>query len=73
MTPQDTQAGGSRAIQGHRYLHGETSVLALESGTSVQVAELVPNQPWLGRTYQARADWLVPQRMAYFHGEVPRG
>lgn len=60
------------AQQGHKYQHGGIVVLALQSGESVRVAEIVPGQPWLGGTYNVRAEWLTPLPMAYFHGEVPR-
>lgn len=65
------------AKQGHRYAwcegeDGGRTVIALESGSRVRVAELVPGQPWFGRTWSTHASLLTPQPMAYFHGEVPR-
>lgn len=60
-----------KATQCHRYRHGDVDVLALENGTSVLVAVLESGNPWLGRRYQARAEWLEPLPMVYFHGETP--
>jgi len=65
------------AQQGHRYawcegVDGERTVLALEFGPRVRVAELVPGQPWLGRIWPTHANLLTPLPIAYFHGEVPR-
>lgn len=62
-----------KATQGHRYRHGDVDVLALENGASVRVAVLEPGNPWLGRSYQARAEWLEPLPMVYFHGETAGG
>lgn len=60
------------ARQGHRYRHGDLDVLALDSGETVTVAVIEPGEPWIGRHYTARAEWLEPLPMAYFHGEVPK-
>lgn len=45
-------------------------MIALDSGTTVRVAEV--RVPWLGEPYDVRASWMTPAPMAYFHGEVPR-
>lgn len=45
-------------------------MIALDSGTSVRVAEIGPL--WLGEPYNVRATWLTAVGMAYFHGEVPQ-
>ena len=57
--------------QGHRYRHGDTDVLVMESGRMVPVAEILPGPPWLGPRFFVRAEWLLPLPMRYFHGEVP--
>lgn len=59
------------AKQGHRYSHNGHDVLALESGRVVRVAKIEPGSPWLGRRYEAYAEWLEPLPMKYFHGQVP--
>ena len=66
------------ARQGHRYrlkAPGRTpcDVLVLEPGEGVvRVADLVPDQPWIGKVHNVPAAELHPQPMVYFHGEVPR-
>lgn len=61
------------AKQGHRYQWYGYDVLALESGEGiVRVADLVPDQLWLGKVHNVPAAELHPQPMVYFHGEVPR-
>lgn len=59
--------------QGHRYrdLNGN-DVLALESGKVVPVRRIEPGNPWLGHKYEARASWLTPLPMVYFHGDTPK-
>lgn len=75
MTPQDTQAGGRRATQGHRYSWKGRDVLAMESGCGLVRVRSFPRHEWdgLGRPHYAYAAELTAQPMAYFHGEVPRG
>lgn len=60
-----------RMQQGHRYRLGNSDVIALESGGTGTVAELVKGQPWLGRKHHVDADMLQPLPMRYFHGQVP--
>ena len=57
------------AKQGHRYTLGEISVMALESGELVEVAEIGPH--WLGARHTVDARDLAPQPMAYYHGQIP--
>ena len=54
--------------QGHRYTHGTTSVIALESAKAghVKVAEIVP--PWLGKPMLVRVQSLKPESMKYYGG-----
>ena len=54
--------------QGHRYTHGTTSVIALESAKAghVKVAEIV--LPWIGQSKLVRVDSLKPEGMKYFGG-----
>lgn len=58
------------ARQGHRYAMGEISVMAMENGERVEVAEIGPL--WLGARHTVDARDLVPQPMAYFHGAIPQ-
>lgn len=61
------------AKQGHRYRRYGYDVLALESGEGImRVADLVPDQPWLGKVHNVPAAELHPQPMRYFHGDTPR-
>lgn len=62
----------SEAKQGHTYSHAGQRVLALQSGASVQVAVIEPGEPWIGLKYNAKAEWLEPLPMVYFHGETPQ-
>ena len=54
--------------QGHKYTHGNKSVIALESAKAghVKVAEIV--LPWLGQSKLVRVDSLKPEPMKYFGG-----
>ena len=62
----------AKAQQGHRYQYGDKDVLAMESGLVVEVREIDPKEPWLGRSWTVKASWLQPQPMRYFHGELPK-
>lgn len=63
-----------QAQVGHLYQHGDQRVLAMESGRVVNVREINEKEPLgIGRRYRARAEWLTPLPMKYFHGHVPRG
>ena len=57
------------ARQGHRYTHNGISVMAMENGERVEVAEIGPL--WFGVRHTVDAYDLVPQPMAYFHGQIP--
>lgn len=57
------------ARQGHRYTHDGISVMAMENGERIEVAEIGPL--WLGVRHTVDARDLVPQPMAYFHGQIP--
>ena len=57
------------ARQGHRYTHDGISVMAMENGERVEVAEIGPL--WFGVRHTVDARDLVPQPMAYFHGQIP--
>lgn len=60
------------AQQGHRYHWGTADVIALETGPVVDVREIAANQPLgIGRKSRARAEWLTPAPMKYFHGQIP--
>lgn len=61
----------TEARQGHKYSYRGVNVIALSSGSSVRVAILSPNSPWLGVQFVAMARHLTPLPMKYFHGEVP--
>ena len=58
------------ARQGHRYTHDGISVMAMENGERVQVAEIGPL--WFGARHTVDERDLVPQPMAYFHGQIPQ-
>lgn len=60
--------------QGHKYAYRGWEVLALQSGDGlVKVAPIDHSQPYpLGHPEFANAGDLVPQPMAYFHGELPK-
>ena len=58
------------ARQGHRYTHDGISVMAMENGERIEVAEIGPL--WLGVRHTVDARDLVPQPMAYFHGQIPQ-
>jgi len=58
--------------QGHRYTLGERSVIAMQSGVVVEVREIDQSEAYpLGAAITVKASWLKPERMVYFHGEVP--
>ena len=57
------------ARQGHRYTLGQLDVMAMESGETVEVAEIGPF--WLGARHTVDASDLVPQPMAYYSGQIP--
>ena len=58
------------ARQGHRYTHDGISVMAMENGERVEVAEIGPL--WFGARHTVDARDLVPQPMAYYHGQIPQ-
>ncbi len=61
------------ALQGHRYLLGDKSVIAMQSGEVIRVRELDQSEPYpLGPAKEVHAAWLKPEPMKYFKGEVPR-
>lgn len=64
--------GTGVAKQGHVYMHKDKRVLALETGVSVKVAEIVPeDECWPVRShYVCNANALRPLPMRYFHGQV---
>lgn len=59
--------------QGHKYRDKRTGaeVMAMDAGETVRVREIITDEPWLGREYVARHEWLEPLPMKYFKGEVP--
>jgi len=60
------------ATQGHKYLYGETEVIALESGITVEVMEVEKNRPCsFGKKMVVKASWLKPLPMKYYSGETP--
>lgn len=62
-----------QATQGHLYAYGTAMrVIAMTSGATVKVRELVPDQPWLGPAWIVHASDLKPLPMKYFGGQVPR-
>ena len=62
------------ARQGHRYRHKGRDVLAMQSGDTVRVREITPDDVWqqLGEAEWVPAAELVPLPMVYFHGQVPK-
>jgi len=62
----------AQANQGHRYQYGEKDVLAMQSGVVVEVREIDPNEPWLGKSWTVKASWLTPKPMKYYGGELPK-
>ena len=58
------------AQQGHAYEYEGVRVLAMESGTRIDVA--IIHDPWLGQRMTVDAKDLEPLPMAYFHGQVPQ-
>ena len=61
------------AYQGHLYQHGSAKVIALETGKSVEVGQIVHGEPWFVSWFTAKAECLTPLPMVYHGGEVPRG
>jgi hypothetical protein len=60
------------AQQGHLYRWRGVDVIALETGSLVDVREIDPDAPlWIGRKEEAIADALTPLPMKYFHGQIP--
>ena len=60
--------------QGHKYAHGTTQVLALQSAEvgMVRVADVDETQPYpLGRAYCVQIADLKRLPMRYYHGQVP--
>lgn len=68
--PLDLASEHKPARQGHRYTLGQLSVMAMECGERVEVAEIGPL--WLGARHTVDARDLVPQPMAYYHGQIPQ-
>lgn len=58
------------ARQGHRDTLWQLSVMAMANGERVEVAEIGPM--WLGARHTVDARDLVPQPMAYYHGQIPQ-
>lgn len=58
------------ALQGHLYEYLDHRVIALETGSQVEVA--IIHDPWLGQRMDVRAEELTPLPMVYYHGEVPQ-
>jgi hypothetical protein len=63
--------GGQMILQGRKYQHGTTEVVALESADTgrVKVAPIVP--PFLGMSYLARVGSLKPLPQKYLQGGLP--
>ena len=47
-------------------------MIAMTSGETVRVRELVPDDPWLGQAWNVPADELKPLPMKYYGGQVPQ-
>ena len=60
------------AKQGRLYQYGSHQVIAMTSGETVRVRELVPDDPWLGQAWNVPADELKPLPMKYYGGQVPQ-
>ena len=61
------------AKQGHRYRLGDQSVLAMQSGLVVEVRPILTDALCpLGLPVTVEASRLIPEPMAYFHGETPK-
>lgn len=59
------------AQQGHRYRMGDRQVIAMQSGVVVTVREIDESEAYpFGKEITAKASWLVPVPMRYFHGET---
>lgn len=57
------------ARKSHRYSLNGVDVIAMDDGRRVEVAEIGPL--WLGARHTVDARDLVPQPMAYYHGQIP--
>ena len=62
-----------KPTQGCTYKDNRTgiTVMAMESGDTVRVRELLLGEPWLGRESVALAEHLESLPMKYLGGEVP--
>lgn len=60
-----------KATQGHRYALGDRQVLSMSTGHVVEVREINPAEPWLGKPESVKASWLQPVPMKYFGGLIP--
>jgi hypothetical protein len=81
---EKTYGAGSRALggdaqrvqaaqQGHKYQFGGMTVIAMQSGSVVEVRELDHTQAYpVGKAVSVEATWLRPLPMSYFHGETPQ-
>lgn len=64
----------SYAQQSHKYhlLGCRNPVMAMESGRTVEVAEIDLDAPWpLTRRHRVHASMLEPMPMRYFHNQLP--
>ena len=61
------------AYQGHLYQHYGAKVIALETGKSVEVGQIIDGEPWFVSRFTVKSEWLTPLPMVYHGGEVPRG
>ena len=60
------------AKQGHKYKYGTIEVIAMHSGSVVEVRPILKDQAYpLGGSIVVKASWLQPLPMSYFHGEIP--
>lgn len=57
------------ASQGHLYRLGDTLVLSMENGETVNVRP--KTEEWLGDVLRVSAQWLTPEPMRYHKGELP--
>jgi hypothetical protein len=61
------------AQQGHKYKLGDITVIAMQSGSVVEVRELDHTETYpLGKATSVKASWLRPMPMKYFGNEVPK-
>lgn len=47
-------------------------MIAMDGGPLPRVSYIDPTWSWCSPAFHVKAGELVPQPMAYFHGEVPR-